>query len=112
MSDNYSPLERNVLDYLQTEEAQKEFLWAREQKWADRYAYRCEAHARNIDKIFGAFDFDGIRLGIADQMKQQGVDGDFSPANLIDQNNPSSLKAFIIKRARVLFSSKFQERAA
>lgn len=98
---NYSILEQNVLPTFKTDEAQREFLWAGGQSWADRYLYRPEAYARMIDKIVltlnGPMDL-AIQL-----LKDQGVEGDFSDWNFRDTRNPHSLTNFIIQRARGWF---------
>jgi len=48
---NYTILQRNVLGSLESDEAQKAFLWACDLKGADRYQYRAEAFARAVDRL-------------------------------------------------------------
>ena len=46
---NYTVLQRNILDTLETDEAQCAFLWACTLPDADRYQYKAEAFAREVD---------------------------------------------------------------
>lgn len=48
---NYSILERNILDSLETDDACAAFLWACTLPDADRYQYRAEAFAREVDRL-------------------------------------------------------------
>ena len=47
---NHTPLEVNVLDSLETEEAQKAFLWACD-KDKSRFKYKAEKFAREVDYL-------------------------------------------------------------
>lgn len=48
---NYTILQRNVLDSLASEQAKAAFLWACDLKGADRYQYKAEAFAREVDEF-------------------------------------------------------------
>lgn len=48
---NYSILEQNVLDSFETDEAGAAFLWACSLPDADRYRYRAEEFAREVDRL-------------------------------------------------------------
>lgn len=55
--DNYSVLERNVLSGLLTRAGQRAFMFAREHLKDDRYAYKAESFAHEVEQIGGVLDY-------------------------------------------------------
>ena len=51
MSQNLPILYRNILDGLDTEDGKRAFLWATEQTSEDRFLYKAEAFAHEVERV-------------------------------------------------------------
>jgi hypothetical protein len=82
MSDNMPVLYRNIMDGLPSDFAREVFLWAVERPDEDRYCYRAEKFAREVDILVKSLT-PTLRMGA----KQHGLE-DYDP----------DLMNFILKR--------------
>jgi hypothetical protein len=70
---NYTILQRNILDSLESDSAKSEFLWASSRDDADRNLYRAERYAREVDRHFGDCDKSMIAAAVLGY-KNQGLE--------------------------------------
>ena len=99
---NYTTLQRNVLDGLSSEAAKREFLWACDQPWNDRYCYRAEGYAHAIGRHVGRISDDLIMRHAERVAASIPGKADASAWNMTALDNPASLRSFELKRFRGL----------